>query len=97
MFDENPEQYIPQYGGYCAWGIAGEYCPTYPWSDSCLGPSGNWEHGIVLSDKLYFFLYEEAKEKFMANVEYNVEAGDERWLSWFSDFDTNMNTDCYVT
>ena len=97
MFDENPEQYIPQYGGYCAWGIAGEYCPTYPWSDSCLGPSGNWEHGTVLSDKLYFFLYEEAKEKFMANVEYNVEAGDERWMSWFSYIDTNMNTDCYVS
>ncbi len=47
-------------------------------------------------EKLYFFLYEEAKEKFMANTEYNIESGDERWLNWFSSIDEKMNTDCYV-
>jgi YHS domain-containing protein len=96
MFDANPEQYQPQYGGYCAWGVAGEFCPEYPWSVECLGPSGNWQHGTILSEKLYFFLYEEAKEKFMANTEYNIETGDERWLKWFSTIDEKMNTDCYV-
>jgi hypothetical protein len=97
MFDSNPEQYLPQYGGYCAWGVAGEYCPEYPWSLDCLGPSGNWNHGTVLSQKLYFFLYEEAMEKFMANVNDNIEAGDERWSSWFSTIDDHMNTDCYIS
>ena len=97
MFDSNPEQYIPQYGGYCAWGVAGEYCPDYPWSVDCLGPSGDWAHGTILSQKLYFFLYEEAKNKFTANTDENIESGDERWLSWFSDIDENMNTDCYVS
>ena len=97
MFDANPEQYLPQYGGYCSWGVAGEYCPEYPWSLDCLGPSGNWNHGTVLSQKLYFFLYEEAMEKFMADVDNNIEAGDERWLSWFSTTDEHMNTDCYVS
>ena len=95
-FDENPEQYIPQYGGYCAWGIAGEYCPAYPWSDTCLGPSANWEYGTILSNKLYFFLYAEAKDKFMTNVAEHVEAGDERWLSWFSSINDPINTDCFV-
>jgi hypothetical protein len=95
MFDENPEQYIPQYGGYCAWGIAGEYCPAYPWSETCLGPSGNWQYGTVISQKLYFFLYADAKDKFMANVAENMEAGDERWLSWFSSIDEPVNTDCF--
>jgi len=97
MFDSNPEQYIPQYGGYCAWGVAGEYCPDYPWSVDCLGPSGDWAHGTILSQKLYFFLYEEAKNKFTANTDDNIDAGDERWLSWLSDIDENMNTDCYVS
>ena len=97
MFDSNPQQYLPQYGGYCAWGVAGEYCPEYPWSVDCLGPSGNWNHGTVLSQKLYFFLYEEAMEKFMANVDDNIEAGDERWSVWFSTIDDYMNTDCYVS
>jgi len=96
IFDADPEQYIPQYGGYCAWGIAGEYCPQYPWSTSCLGPSGNWEYGTILSQKLYFFLYAEAKEKFMTNVEANIDAGDERWLTWFSNATGHMNTDCVV-
>jgi YHS domain-containing protein len=96
LFDSDPEQYIPQYGGYCAWGIGGEYCPEYPWSTSCLGPSGNWEHGTVIGEKLYFFLYSEAKEKFMANVEETIESGDERWLTWFSDSAAHMNTECFV-
>lgn len=96
IFDANPEQYQPQYGGYCAWGVAGEFCPEYPWSAECLGPSGNWQHGTIISEKLYFFLYEEAKEQFMSNTEYNIETGDERWLNWFSTMDEKMNTDCYV-
>jgi YHS domain-containing protein len=97
FFDTNPEQYQPQYGGYCAWGVAGEFCPDYPWSVECLGPSGNWQHGTILSQKLYFFLYDEAKEKFMTNIETNIETGDERWLQWFSTIDEKMNTDCYIT
>jgi hypothetical protein len=62
----------------------------------CLGPSGNWQHGTIFSEKLYFFLYDEAKEKFMSNTEYNIETGDERWLKWFSTTDEKMNTDCYA-
>lgn len=97
MFDSNHEQYLPQYGGYCAWGIAGEYCPEYPWSDSCLGPSGNWQYGTVISEKLYFFLYEEAKDKFLSNSAQHIAAGDDRWLSWFANIDEPMNTNCFVS
>ncbi len=40
LFDASPSSYIPQWGGFCAWGVAGEYCTAstpWPWSATCLG------------------------------------------------------------
>ena len=31
LFEKSPLRYIPQYGGFCSWGVTGEYCPNYPW------------------------------------------------------------------
>jgi YHS domain-containing protein len=95
IFDETPDAYIPQYGGFCSWGISGEYCPPYPWEKDCLGPSGNWGHWTIQNNKLYFFLFELPKTKFLTNVSYYVEQGDLRWSSWFND-DAYFSTSCYV-
>ena len=48
LFETNPSAYIPQFGGFCGWGVGGEFCPEYPWAADCLGPSGNWGHWYVL-------------------------------------------------
>eukprot|EP01035_Chromulina_nebulosa_P021249 gene21249-27534_t len=39
IFDQSPISYIPQWGGFCSWGIAAETCPNFPWAKDCLGPS----------------------------------------------------------
>jgi hypothetical protein len=100
IFEENPEKYIPQWGGYCAWGIAGEYCPQYPWNSDCLGPSGNWAHWTINNEKLYFFLFSEAKEKFVNEMDGNtiIDAGDKRWSEWFNNGNIKpMSTACYIS
>lgn len=80
----NPKAYIPKYGGFCAWAVAGEVDVTvHPWSSDCLGPPGNHSIWSFVSDKLYFFRFEDAKTNFMSNVEQFVNAGDARWEAWF--------------
>jgi len=97
MFDESPTSYIPQWGGFCSWGIGDESCPPYPWAADCLGPSGNWGHWTIQNEKLYFFLFEAAKEKFMADPDVYIASGDSRWGSWFSDPYAQMSTHCFAT
>lgn len=96
MFDDSPSSFVPQYGGFCAWGIGGEYCPPYPWSKDCLGPSGNWGHWTIQNEKLYFFFFAEAKSKFMDDTSLYISQGDSRWDSWF-ETETYFSTDCYVS
>ena len=96
IFDEEPSKYAPQYGGFCSWGISGEFCPQYPWSSSCLGPSGNWEYWTIYDEKLYFFLKDTPKQKFLANPMSYSEAGEERWSGWFED-DDHFSTECYIS
>ena len=102
MFDENPSQYTPQWGGFCSWGIAGEYCPQYPWDKGCLGPSGNWGHWTIQKNSqgqehLYFFLFDEAKTKFMADPDTYIKQGDARWNAWYVPSDSYLSTHCYVS
>jgi YHS domain-containing protein len=96
LFDAAPESYIPQWGGFCSWGVGYETCPPYPWAADCLGPSGNWGHWTIQNEKLYFFLFEAAKEKFMADPDTYIANGNSRWGSWFSDPYSHMSTHCYV-
>jgi YHS domain-containing protein len=43
LFKQNPEQYVPEYGGYCAYGTAGGYkAPTQP------------DAWAIVNGKLYF-------------------------------------------
>ena len=98
IFEANPSRYVPQYGGFCSYGMAAEYCdPTngekeFAWSATCLGPSGNWGQWTIYNDKLYFFMG--GKPTFINNEAALVANGDERWASW--GFDNNFfNTNCY--
>ncbi len=97
-FDSSPEGFIPQYGGFCGWGISSEYCPNFPWDVSCLGPPGNWGHWTILNDKLYFFFEDSVKLAFVEDSSLYIDQGDTRWESWFAASSTStviMNTNCY--
>lgn len=101
LFETNPQQYLPQFGGFCSWGISSEICPKYAWSPDCLGPSGNWHYYYFYQEKLYFFYKEEAKSKFVANPDYWIPLGETRWSQWFNATTMNgltplYNTKCYI-
>jgi YHS domain-containing protein len=98
LFDASPEAYLPQWGGYCSWGVAAEHCPQFPWTQDCLGPPGVWNQWTIVDEKLYFFFEEDPKNWFKTqpNATYNVDMGNARWAKWFPDNPiANMNTECY--
>jgi YHS domain-containing protein len=82
-FEANPGRYAPMWGGFCAWSVAGEYCPDYYWSAGCLGPDGNWGIWTIQQDHLFFFYLEEAKQKFLADPDKYLMDGSNRWKGWF--------------
>ena len=47
-FMKNPDMYTPEYGGFCSFGIAAEYCNfDYIWDRDCLGPEASlnaWQY-----------------------------------------------------
>jgi YHS domain-containing protein len=96
-FELSPATYAPQYGGFCTWGITGEYCPTYAWAADCLGLSGDWKYGYKYNGKIYFFYGSGAASKFFADSEYYLGLGDERWVSWYGTTKTVFDTTCYVS
>jgi YHS domain-containing protein len=96
IFDASPESYIPQYGGFCSWGVGYESCPPYAWSATCLGPSGNWGLWTIQNSKLYFFYAGNARDNFLEDPDTYITNGDSRWSLWFSSPYNQMSTDCYV-
>lgn len=95
IFKSNPVKYAPKWGGFCAWGVAGEYCPKYPWSAGCLGPDGNWSVWTIQNERIFFFKDSSPKEWFLTNTSYYIAAGDQRWNDWFgADALKNFNTNC---
>jgi YHS domain-containing protein len=95
VFAANPTQYVPQWGGFCSWGMSAEYCPEYAWSATCLGPSGNWQYWTLVEDKLHFFLKADPFDKFMANASYYLRLGNTRWEGWFGE-KVVLNTLCFL-
>ncbi len=68
MFDADPDAYIPQYGGYCANGIAF----GIPWG-------GNAEDFLVHDGKLYIFGGALSKQAFLLDLEKNLGLSDKYW------------------
>ncbi len=68
MFDREPERYLPQYGGYCANGIA----YGIPWG----GDADTWK---VTGGKLYIFGGQGSKDAFELDEKRNVELADKYW------------------
>lgn len=78
-FNKKPEYYIPQWGCYCAWGIAGKCA-------DCLAPQCIAGSCVLKSDgygffqnKLYCFMVPGAKNEFAQNVNENIANGNIIW------------------
>ncbi|WP_162917347.1 YHS domain-containing (seleno)protein [Dongia deserti] len=69
MFAADPERYLPQYGGFCAGGMAmGVSVPANP---------GNW---VIVDGKLYILSGGPAQlEEWKAHAAENIKAADKVW------------------
>jgi YHS domain-containing protein len=99
LFDMQPTKYIPQYGGFCTWGMSTETCPSFPWSVDCMGPYGNWHHWTIYEEKLYLFWFDSAKTNFKTgDMKAYVAAADARWANWYGDdYQSVYSTNCFVS
>jgi YHS domain-containing protein len=67
-FDKNPAKYVPQYGGFCAYGVSlGQLLDIE-------GPGG-----FVYKDKLYVCGNENAGEIFRSEIKSNITKADANW------------------
>ena len=70
IFDKDPPKFVPQYGGFCAYGIS-------------LGVMADIEDSpkafVVYNGKLYICGNEAALKKFMAGIDGNIEKADRQW------------------
>ena len=68
LFDKEPTKYIPQYGGYCANGVA----YGIPWG----GDADTWR---IEGGKLYIFGGKESKDAFELDVPANMKLAQQYW------------------
>lgn len=68
LFDAAPEKYIPQYGGYCANGIA----YAIPWG----GDADSW---VIRDGKLYIFGGKGSRDAYLLDVAKNQALADQYW------------------
>ncbi len=69
MFKENPDKYAPQYGGFCAYGVAHEACGT-------TDPTA-WK---IVDGKLYLITNKDIKMKWEKDIMGNIKKSDENWM-----------------
>ena len=68
LFDKNPRQYLPQYGGYCANGIV----YGIPWG----GDADAWK---MIDGRLYIFGGRASQEAFELDTKGNIALADRYW------------------
>lgn len=82
LFEENPEKYMPAYGGFCGWAIAREE----QWQAYNLGPGPDldlWAISEDVDNVLHLFRGKSPRDKFRDKFRANVKMGDIKWNSWF--------------
>ena len=67
-FKANPELYVPQYGGYCAWAVAN--------GDIASGDPMQW---TLLNNKLYLNYNADIQAKWTADRDNLILLGDQNW------------------
>jgi len=67
-FQASPEAFLPQYGGYCAWAVAGGY--------TAKGDPLAWK---VVNGKLYLNYDATVQKRWAADIPGNIAKGDKNW------------------
>lgn len=68
MFEENPEKYAPQFGGYCAWAVAE--------GKTAKGDPDHWQ---IVDGKLYLNYNEKIQDRWEQNRVAYIEKGNTNW------------------
>lgn len=90
LFDADPTAYLPQFGGFCSWGIAEEDF----WDKKNMGPSADPNVWSIIDGKLYFFMFDTPQSKFMdGDTSEYIAEGEKRWLNWYNG-SAAFNTGC---
>jgi YHS domain-containing protein len=79
LFNANPERYAPQFGGYCAGGLAvGEYA------------DGDPKLWAIVDDKLYFIAKEEYMTEWSKAPEGHIHFAEHNWKNYRDQLRDNM-------
>lgn len=70
-FEANPEDFAPQYGGYCAWAVAAK-------NDFAPGDPKQWS---IVDNKLYLNYDKSIKQQWLEDVPGFIAQGDKNWPS----------------
>lgn len=70
LFDENPQFYAPQYGGYCAFGVAGGY-------KAKISPDA-W---TVVNNKLYLNYNQNVQKNWIKDQSEMIKKADSNWIT----------------
>jgi YHS domain-containing protein len=68
LFAADPDQYAPQYGGYCAWAVSQGYTAK-------IDPEA-WK---IVDDKLYLNYSKEVQAQWSQDIPGNIAKGDANW------------------
>ena len=68
LFDQNPQKYLPQYGGFCADGLV----YGIPWG----GDADTWR---MIDGKLYIFGGQDSQDAFELDIPRNLVLADKYW------------------
>ena len=74
LFKANPEKYMPQYGGYCAYGLGdgGYLAPVDPTAFK------------ILDDRLFLNYSHSINKKWLKKTDYYIERGDKVWKNKYA-------------
>lgn len=67
-FRSNPQAFLPQYGGYCAWAVAGGY--------TAKGDPLAWK---IVGGKLYLNYDQNVQKRWAKDIPGNIAKGDKNW------------------
>ena len=73
LFNSNPEKYIPQYDGKCAWAVKKNFIAQ-----------GNPSIWMIQNNHLYFFFSRGVNRQFEKDREHNILIANENWKSLLS-------------
>jgi YHS domain-containing protein len=69
VFDADPEKYTPEYGGYCAFGVAGGY--------KIVSDPEVWK---IVDGKLYLNVNRNVQRRWEKDIPGNIESADANWI-----------------